>query len=232
MRTISGLGEVEIGGKKYRIISKAEAWWHVVDTEGHDRWIRPPDYPALPEEITDTPRIRKLLSDSGVPELFIEEIISKKVKKTKPILALMKLKDKLLSGSWAYLYGPPGTGKTFAVVYFLYRYIRKFGRLGCFIFCPSHDFKSETFKKEIKEQADIFILDDLILEIPQWQLQDIILFLLDVYGKPSKTVLITSNVSFEELANSIGDERLLSRLLQKTRGCRIKVEGEDMRVRR
>ena len=231
MKVMNFLGEVEVGGKKYKVISKAEAWWHVVDQEGKDRWIRPPDYPVLPEEIRDTAQLRKMLIDSAVPELYIEEILSKPVKKTQAIEFLFQRKDKLLSGKWAYLYGPPGVGKTFACVYFLYRYIRKYGRLGHFVFCPSHDFKAGAWK-EAKEQVDIFILDDLLLEIPSWQLQEIVVFLLDTYTKPSKTVLITSNVSFEELARNLKDERLLSRLIQKVRGCEIKVEGKDMRVAR
>jgi len=231
MRVMSFLGEVEIAGKKYKVISKAEAWWHVVDPEGNDRWIRPPDYPVLPEEITDTAQLRKMLTDSAVPELYIEEVLSRPVKKTPAIEFLIRRKEKLLSGSWAYLWGPPGVGKTFACVYFLYRYIRKYGRLGHFIFCPSHDFKSGSWK-EAKEQSDIFILDDLVLEVPQWQLQEVVMFLLDTYTKPRKTVLITSNVSFRELAKELKDERLLSRLIQKVRGCEIRVEGKDMRVAR
>ncbi len=232
MRTMSFPGEeVEVEGKKYRVISKAGEWWHVIDPEGNDRWIRPPDYPALTEEIKDTAKLRKMLIDSAVPELYIEEVLSKPVKRTSAIEFLVRRKDRLLSGKWAYLYGPPGVGKTFACVYFLYRYIRKYGRLGHFVFCPSHDFKAGSWK-EAKEQADIFILDDLLFEIPSWQLQEVILFLLDTYTRTSKTVLITSNVSFEELTRNLKDERLLSRLIQKVRGCELKVEGKDLRLAR
>ncbi len=230
MKEMNYLGEVQVGGKTYKVLSKAQDWWHVVDEEGNHRLIRPPGFPQLTEEIKDTAQLRKLLTDSNVPELFIEELLSKPVKKTQALLFLVKRKDLLLSGKWAYLWGPPGTGKTFACVYFLYRYIRKYGRLGYFIFCPSHDFRDGTFKGEIKEQADIFILDDLLLELPQWQLQETILFLLETYNKPSKTVLITSNLSFTELAKGLKDERLLSRLIQKIRGCELKVEGKDLRV--
>ncbi len=230
MKTMNYLSEIELSGKKYKVISKAEAWWHVIDPDGQDRWIRPPDYPSLPEEIADTQQLRKMLIDSNVPELYINEVLNNKPKKTPAITKLISKKDKLLSGKWAYLYGPPGVGKTFACVYFLYRYIRKYGRLGHFVFCPSHDFKAGTWK-EAKEQADIFILDDLLLEIPSWQLQEIVVFLLDTYTRPSKTVLITSNVRLEDLANKI-DERLLSRLIQKVRGCELKIEGEDLRLAR
>ena len=151
------------------------------------------------------------------------------MKKTQAIELLFQRKDRLLSGKWAYLYGPSGVGKTFACVYFLYRYIRKYGGGGYFVFCPSHDFKSDSWK-EAKEQTDVFILDDLVLEVPQWQLQEIILFLLETYTRPRKTVLITSNVSFTELAKNLKDERLLSRLIQKVRGCELKVEGRDLRL--
>ena len=222
--------EVKVGDKTYRVLSKAQDWWHVVDTEGRDLWIRPPDFPALSEEIKDTYRLRKLLMDSGVPSLFVEELLSKPARKTKPLLFLMRKKDLLLSGRWAYLWGPPGTGKTFACAYFLYRYIRKYGRLGYFIHCPTHDFKAQEFKSEVKKQTDIFILDDLILEIPSWQLTETVAFLLETYNSSRKTVLITSNVSFEEFARGLKDERLLSRLVQKTRGLTLEVKGRDMRL--
>ncbi len=147
-----------------------------------------------------------------------------------------------------YIFGQVGSGKTIMAASIMAESLRvhfitrEGNKSHAFISVPKllQEIKSTYDKKEEKEtetqiiqkmtSVDFLVLDDLGAErVSDWVLQILYLIVNERY-EDLKTTIFTSNLSLDELANRLGNDRIPSRIQAM---CSIqKLESADLRLER
>jgi DNA replication protein DnaC len=175
-------------------------------------------------ETNFTPIIQKTLSKVNWPK----DLIDKEIKSS-------------------YLFGKIGTGKTVKAAFMMLQEIknnyvnRNNGQICIFISVPellfqfknSYNHQSKETEIEILDKyskADLLVLDDFGTEkTTDWSFQMLYILINRRYENIKKTIF-TSNLSLEQLAEKLGDDRISSRIQSM---CDIiKFDGIDYRIKK
>lgn len=156
------------------------------------------------------------------PERYIEQIFQKDKIKTKALEEALQTKKGLL------LSGKAGIGKTFACIYKIAELLREY-KISAPLYITLQDFdvKKEQEEKRLKEY-DCILIDDLNPNLNNWEKKFAIETIYHAYNN-NKKLFITTNASIKELFSFIGEEPVVSRLIEICDLKEIK-ETKDLRL--
>lgn len=195
-----------INGKQYEVLREFEIWINIKDPETGQTYALRKRKQRSHEEAVE------ILRRDGFPEEYIN--ILTRLKKTTALKHAITYLQKFYPEKWAYFEGTTGAGKTTAAVYIAYSLLRE-GKINGAFYKAGYR-KTETLQEKLKEfkETILIVIDDLGMK-PDFKQKDDIAEILFTAVDQKKTVVITSNYQWKEIAMLYGEQRLLSRLRQK-----------------
>ena len=164
-------------------------------------------------------QVKEKLLNGNFPEKYIKAIFQKEKRKTKALEETLKSEKGLI------LSGNAGIGKTFACIYKIAKLLQEY-KINSPLYIPLQNFDINEIRK-IYEQADCYLIDDFNPNLNEWERKFATEIIYHAYNT-DKLLFITTNASFEDLANFISEEPVVSRLLEM---CKTKhIKDKDYRL--